>query len=169
MSVQPGAPGVDGEPTPSAVSRRIQTLEGELSTPLFTRFTRRLELTAAGAQFLDATGRGIYLIEEATAAVRPRRHGRVVRLSTAQYLASTWLLPQLAVLRRRRPDIDIRIETSAELVDLIEGEYNAAIRSGEGRWPGLGKQQFIASLLKAFSESLPCVVALGLVQAARDC
>ena len=87
--------------TPSAVSRRIQTLERELSTPLFTRFTQRLELTAAGAQFLDATGRGIYLIEEATAAVRPHRHGRVVRLSTIQSLASTWLLPQLAVPARR--------------------------------------------------------------------
>ena len=66
--------------TPSAVSRRIQTLERELGTPLFTRFNRRIELTAAGAQFLDTAGRGIYLIEEATAAVRPRRHLSLIHI-----------------------------------------------------------------------------------------
>jgi Bacterial regulatory helix-turn-helix protein, lysR family len=39
--------------TPSAVSRRIRDLERELGTPLFRRFNRRVELTPAGAHFLQ--------------------------------------------------------------------------------------------------------------------
>jgi DNA-binding Lrp family transcriptional regulator len=40
--------------TPSAVSRRMRDLERDPGTTLFRRFNRRLELTAAGARFLDA-------------------------------------------------------------------------------------------------------------------
>jgi LysR family glycine cleavage system transcriptional activator len=123
--------------TPSAVSRRIQDLERELGTPLFRRFNRRVELTPAGARFLEAASRAIDLIERESAALRPRRDDRILRLSVLQSVAGTWLLPRLATLRRRRPDIEVRIETSAELVDLVGGPFDAAIRFGEGRWPGL--------------------------------
>jgi LysR family transcriptional regulator, glycine cleavage system transcriptional activator len=123
--------------TPSAVSRRIQDLERELGTPLFCRFNRRVELTSAGSRFLDAAGQAIDLIERESAALRPRHDGRTLRLSALQSLASTWLLPRLAALRRWRPDIEVRIETSTELADLLGGAFDAAIRFGDGRWPGL--------------------------------
>lgn len=127
--------------TPSAVSRRIRHLEWELGTPLFTRFNRRVELTAAGARFLDAAGRAIDLIEQESVLLRPQRRRGVVRLSTLQSLASTWLLPRLVAFRRQRPDIDIEIETSTELADLADGPFDAAIRFGEGRWPGLAAER----------------------------
>jgi LysR family transcriptional regulator, glycine cleavage system transcriptional activator len=123
--------------TPSAVSRRIQNLERELGVPLFTRYNRHVELTAAGVRFLDAAGRAIDLIEQESALLRPQRQRGVLRLSTLQSLASTWLLPRLMAFRRRRPDIDIQIETSPELADLASGAFDAAIRFGEGRWQGL--------------------------------
>ena len=123
--------------TPSAVSRRIQSLEHELGTPLFKRFNRRVELTAAGARFLEAAGHAIELILEESTALRPHRENGVLRLSVLQSLASTWLLPRLAAFRRQRPDIELSIETSAGLVDLAAREFDAAIRFGEGRWPGL--------------------------------
>jgi LysR family glycine cleavage system transcriptional activator len=65
--------------TPSAVSRRIQNLERELGVPLFTRFNRRVELTAAGLRFLDAAGRAIDLIERESAVLRPQRPRGVLR------------------------------------------------------------------------------------------
>jgi LysR family transcriptional regulator, glycine cleavage system transcriptional activator len=123
--------------TPSAVSRRIRDLERELGTPLFNRFNRRVELTSSGVRFLDVAGCAIDLIERECAALRPRHDGGMLRISVLQSLASTWLLPRLAALRQRRPDIDVQIETSAELVDLVSGPFDAAIRFGEGRWPGL--------------------------------
>ena len=37
--------------THGAISRHIRTLEDDLGTPLFLRLTRRIVLTAAGAEF----------------------------------------------------------------------------------------------------------------------
>lgn len=127
--------------TPSAVSRRIRDLERELGTPLFTRFNRRVELTAAGARFLDTAGRAIDLIEQESALLRPQRQRGVLRLSTLQSLASIWLLPRLMAFQRKRPDIDVEIETSTELADLADGPFDAAIRFGEGKWPGLAAER----------------------------
>jgi LysR family glycine cleavage system transcriptional activator len=79
--------------TPSAVSRRIRDLERELGTPLFRRFNRRVELTPAGAHFLEGAGHAIDQIADASTAVRPPRDGRMVRLTVLQSLATTWLLP----------------------------------------------------------------------------
>lgn len=123
--------------TPSAVSRRIRDLERELGTPLFHRFNRRVELTSSGARFLDAAGCAIDLIERECAALRQRRNSGTLRMSVLQSLASTWLLPRLANFRKRRPDLDVQIETSAELADLVNGPFDAAVRFGDGRWPGL--------------------------------
>jgi LysR family transcriptional regulator, glycine cleavage system transcriptional activator len=123
--------------TPSAVSRRIRDLERDLGATLFRRFNRRLELTAAGARYLDAASRAIDLIARESDAIRPSRSGTTLRLSVLQSLASTWLSPRLVSLKAARPDIDLRIETSPDLVDLTEDRFDAAIRFGSGCWPGL--------------------------------
>ena len=123
--------------TPSAVSRRIRALERELGTALFRRFNRRLELTAAGARYLAGVGQAIELIERESEAIRPRRRGATLRLSVLQSFASLWLLPRLAQFKSLRPDIDVQVETSSELVDLVDERFDAAIRFGNGRWPGL--------------------------------
>jgi LysR family transcriptional regulator, glycine cleavage system transcriptional activator len=139
--------------TPSAVSRRIQNLERELGVPLFTRFNRRVELTAAGLRFLDAAGRAIDLIERESAVLRPQRPRGALRLSALQSLASTWLLPRLMAFRRRRPDIDVQIETTAELADLASGAFDAAIRFGEGKWPGLAAERLFVT--RSFAVASP--------------
>lgn len=139
--------------TPSAVSRRIQTLERELGVPLFRRFNRRVELTVAGARFLDAAGRAIDLIEQESASLRPRRQRGVLRLSTLQSFTSTWLLPRLMAFRQQRPDIDIRVETSSDLVDLASDTFDAAIRFGEGKWPDLAAERLFET--KGFAVASP--------------
>ena len=123
--------------TPSAVSRRIRHLERELGTALFRRFNRRLELTAAGVRYLAGVSQAIELIERESEAIRPRRRSATLRLSVLQSFASLWLLPRLAAFKGVRPDIDVQVETSTELVDLVDERFDAAIRFGTGRWPGL--------------------------------
>ncbi|MGZ5910254.1 MAG: LysR substrate-binding domain-containing protein [Reyranella sp.] len=123
--------------TPSAVSRRIRDLERELGTALFRRFNRRLELTPAGARYLAGVSQAIDLIERESDTIRPRRRGASLRLSVLQSFASLWLLPRLAAFKSVRPDIDVQVETSTELVDLVDERFDAAIRFGAGRWPGL--------------------------------
>jgi LysR family glycine cleavage system transcriptional activator len=128
--------------TPSAVSRRIRALERELGTALFRRFNRRLELTPAGARYLAGVSQAIDLIERESDAIRPRRRGATLRLSVLQSFASLWLLPRLAAFKSVRPDIDVQVETSTELVDLVDERFDAAIRFGNGRWPGLLAEPF---------------------------
>jgi LysR family glycine cleavage system transcriptional activator len=123
--------------TPSAVSRRIRDLERDLGVALFRRFNRRVELTPAGRRYLDAVGPAIEQIDRASGALRPRRRQAVLRLSVLQSLASTWLLPRLAGLRQRHPELDIELETSSDLADLSGDRFDAAIRFGDGHWPGL--------------------------------
>ena len=131
--------------SPSAVSRRIRDLELELGTPLFLRFNRRLELTPAGARYLEAVGRAIDVIEHESEAIRPHRRGPALRLSVLQSFATLWLLPRLAAFRAVRPDIDVLVETSTDLVDLSNDRFAAAIRFGLGRWPGLVAERLLAA------------------------
>jgi LysR family glycine cleavage system transcriptional activator len=131
--------------TPSAVSRRIADLERELGVALFRRFNRRLELTVAGTRYLEAVGRALDLIERESEALRPPRRQTTLRLSVLQSFASLWLLPRLAAFGQARPDLDVEIETSSELMDLSEGRYDAAIRFGTGRWPGLAADRLFTS------------------------
>ena len=146
--------------TPSAVSRRIRALERELGTALFRRFNRRLELTAAGARYLAGVSQAIDLIERESEAIRPRRRGATLRLSVLQSFASLWLLPRLAAFKSLRPDIDVQVETSSELVDLVDERFDAAIRFGNGRWPGLVAERL-------FPVRLFPVAARGLLPAGK--
>ena len=100
--------------TPSGVSRRISELERELGVILFRRLNRRLELTAAGARYLETAGQAIDLIERASEAIRPSRRKAILRLSVLQSFASLWLLPRLATFKQARPDLDVELETSTE-------------------------------------------------------
>jgi LysR family glycine cleavage system transcriptional activator len=85
--------------------------------------------------------------------VRPRRRAATVRLSVLQSFATLWLLPRLAAVKAARLDIEVELETSSELVDLDDGRFDAAIRFGTGRWPGLCAERLIDA--KAFAVAAP--------------
>lgn len=146
--------------TPSAISRRIADLEHELGVALFRRFNRRIELTAAGTRYLESVGGALDLIERESEALRPPRRQTVLRLSVLQSFASLWLLPRLAAFKQARPDLEVEIETSAELMDLTDNRYDAAIRFGTGRWPGLAADRL-------FRNRVFPVAAPGLLRAGR--
>jgi LysR family glycine cleavage system transcriptional activator len=61
----------------------------------------------------------------------------VLTISTLVSAASKWLLPRLPLFREARPQIDVRISASSELVDFRKGGIDAAIRYGDGSGPGL--------------------------------
>jgi LysR family glycine cleavage system transcriptional activator len=149
--------------TPSAVSRRIRDLEQDLGVALFRRFNRRLELTPAGARYLEATGAAIDLIERESRALAPRRP-TVLRLSVLQSFASLWLVPRLAAFKRQRPDLDIELETSSEVVDLADDRFDAAIRFGNGDWPDLVAERLFET--QVYPVAAPGLLPGGAVSAA---
>ncbi|TMJ31563.1 MAG: transcriptional regulator, partial [Alphaproteobacteria bacterium] len=83
----------------------------------------------------------------------------MLRLSVLQSFASLWLLPRLAAFKQARPDLDVEIETSAELIDLTGDRYDAAIRFGTGRWPGLAADRLFRN--QVFPVAAPSLLRAG--------
>lgn len=122
--------------TQSAVSHQIAWLEADLGLPLFRRLHRGVALTPEGARLFDVVQRGLDDIERTMAELRVARRGRVMTVATDFGFAAWWLVPRLARLRETMPDLDVRILTTQEAVDIRREPIDVAIGFGDGRWPG---------------------------------
>ena len=108
--------------TQSAVSRQIRALEDEVGVVLFSRGTRHVELTAAGAALLRAVAPALDRIDAGVRQVRQARGRRIVNVTTFASFATLWLIPRLAAFQREQPAIDIRVGASDALIDPEAGE-----------------------------------------------
>jgi DNA-binding transcriptional LysR family regulator len=110
-----------------ALSQQIRDLEAELRIRLFDRTTRRVELTAGGAEFRNIAAR---IIEELEAAARhahdlaDRKRGRVV-IAAPPLLAATVLPRAIADFRKNYPGIEVR------LVEARTDQIAEYVRSGQ--------------------------------------
>jgi LysR family glycine cleavage system transcriptional activator len=114
--------------TQSAVSRQIRALEDEVGTPLFTRGTRHVALTASGAALRLAAQASVARIDEAVQRLRSAHTRRHVSVTTFASFASLWLLPRLPAFQAAHPDIDIRISATDALLSLDDPEIDVALR-----------------------------------------
>jgi DNA-binding transcriptional LysR family regulator len=116
----------------ATVSRRLSNLEELLGQKLLIRTTRRLTLTDFGQEFLEHCRR---VAEEVATAqdfvhsqdVQPR--GRL-RVSMAEDYARYNLSRALATFIETYPEIELDLDLSARLVDLIGERFDLAIRMG---------------------------------------
>lgn len=103
--------------TPGAVSRQIQALETRLAVRLFTRHTRRIELTEAGRALLEQVGPALHTIEDACQHIGSASRRTTVRLESTPTFAMHWLLPRLPQFQRRHPDIHVELRTTQGVID----------------------------------------------------
>nr|WKF59715.1 HTH-type transcriptional regulator PgrR [Paraburkholderia busanensis] len=118
--------------SPSAVGKSVARLEQHLGVRLLQRSTRRVSLTEDGERFydrcrsiLDALNEAESMMLDANAVPRGRLR---VSLPTIGY---RFLLPLLPAFTARYPEIDLELDFNDRIVDVIEGGFDAAIRSGE--------------------------------------
>jgi DNA-binding transcriptional LysR family regulator len=123
--------------SPSAVSHRIRSLERVLGDRLFTRAHRAIRPTAAGITLAATTGRAFADLLRATGPADTGAGHRRLRLAVAPPFASAWLLPRLAGFTADHPEIELAIESLSRPVDLETEPFDAAIRVGDGHFPGL--------------------------------
>ena len=95
--------------TQPAISRQIKGLEDELGAPLFSRGTRRVELTVAGTQLLRGAIPLLQRLDTTVRQIRSARGRRHVSITTFASFASLWLLPRLDQFQREHPDIDLAL------------------------------------------------------------
>src|SRR5580692_4426000 len=130
--------------TQTAISHQIRRLEEQLGKRLFLRRARALRLTRDGQDYLPAIRTAFDDLRRATARLqRPDREG-LLTVSTTASLAAKWLVTRVAGFQDANPGIEVRITTSAHLVDFEREEVDMAVRYGRGVWPGLRAQWLMA-------------------------
>jgi DNA-binding transcriptional LysR family regulator len=123
----------------SAVSRQISTLEESLGVPLFHRHARGLLLTEQG-EMLQKAAKDIFgklsMIEGQLVDSRQKAEGPL-RITTTEFIGSTWLAPRLKLLREEHPDIQITLLMDDRILNLGMREADAAIRLYKPEQPDL--------------------------------
>jgi LysR family transcriptional regulator, glycine cleavage system transcriptional activator len=125
--------------TQAAVSYQIRMLEDRVGTPLFTRLPRQVVLTAKGRQLAPAVTEAFEALRDAFSGLEETVQS-VLSITTLTTFASAWLVPRLGRFQQLHPDIAVQIDVSTQIVDLTQSDFDIAIRSGTGDWPGLEAQ-----------------------------
>lgn len=118
------------------LSQQIRALERELGIALFERNRRRVELTVAGASFLEDARAILEATERATGKVRRVAAGELGSLSIG-FVGSAMFSPTLpAILREFRDrygDVDLRLrelQTAEQLEALVAGRIDVGVIRG---------------------------------------
>ena len=118
--------------TPGTISKRIQSLEDELSARLFDRTTRSIRITEEGAAFLGHVERILSEIEAARASVDDKvsKPKGKLKIAAPAGLGRRYVAPALCEFVRSFPEIDVHVDLHDRQVNLQEDGYDLAIRSG---------------------------------------
>ena len=68
---------------------------------------------------------------------RRRDSDRPLTVTVPPSFAGTWLVPRLTEFRRLHPDIEVRIDATNRVVDLLSEDADVGIRYGSGNYTGL--------------------------------
>jgi DNA-binding transcriptional LysR family regulator len=114
------------------VTKHIAALEARLGTKLLHRTTRRLSLTEAGRNYLEASGRALAELDAADNAVAADRFEPrgVLRLNAPVSFGVRQIAPLLAGFACRHPHVTVELGLNDRLVDLAEEGWDLAIRIG---------------------------------------
>ncbi|OHT18440.1 transcriptional regulator GcvA [Edaphosphingomonas haloaromaticamans] len=122
--------------TQAAVSYQIRLLEERLGARLFLRKARQVVLTDVGRR-LSPVVTGAFDQLVAAFANASEDLGGVLRISAVHSFAALWLAPRLGGFQIAQPDIAVALDTDNRIIDFAREEFDCAIRSGDGEWPGL--------------------------------
>ncbi|WP_449391659.1 LysR substrate-binding domain-containing protein [Eoetvoesiella caeni] len=135
--------------TPAAVSKQIQVLEQYLETQLFIRNHRNLQLTPAGEKYFAHISTALNSIRHATREASHLPSSTALKIRAYTTFSMYWLIPRLTSFHSLFPDINIELSTSLNWVDFEMESVDAAIRLGDGNWPGLVALPLIPNILTA--------------------
>ncbi|WP_375058018.1 LysR family transcriptional regulator [Zobellella sp. DQSA1] len=115
----------------SAVGKSVSRLEERLGVRLLHRSTRSITLTNEGALFLERCRRILCEIEAAELELSETRQAPRGRLSISLPLVGMLVMPALTAFMRRYPDIELDVDFSDRLVNVIEEGFDVVMRTGE--------------------------------------
>jgi DNA-binding transcriptional LysR family regulator len=117
---------------PSSISRQLAVLEQELGVRLLNKTTRNTGLTEAGHKYYEFSQRIVSEFDEAKRVVndlQEKPKGQL-KVSMTVGFGESVVLPLISKFMSLYPDIDIKLELTERVVDLVEENIDVAIRSG---------------------------------------
>jgi DNA-binding transcriptional LysR family regulator len=115
----------------SAIGKSVARLEEKLGVRLFHRSTRSITLTAEGMLFLERSRRILAEIEAAELELSQATAVPRGRLRLSLPLVSSLVLPVLGDFMREYPEIELDLDFTDRMVDVIEEGFDAVVRTGE--------------------------------------
>ena len=120
--------------TPSAVSHRVRQLEEIIGTKLFGRAD--FSLTTEGSEYLAHVREGLATLQKfPSSAAQPGK--RKLRLAVTPTFARSILLPRLRQFTEAYPEIDLTLQVSIPLLDVVAEDADLTVRFGPGRYADL--------------------------------
>ena len=117
--------------TPSAVSHRVRQLEQILGTRLFGRAD--FSLTTEGSEYLAHVREGLAMLGRFPSGDHlPGK--RKLKLAVTPTFARAILMPRLRLFMDAYPEIDLTLQVSIPLLDVVAEDADLTIRFGTGRY-----------------------------------
>jgi len=115
----------------SAVGKAVARLEEELGVRLFHRSTRAITLTAEGSLFLERCQRIFAEYEVAKRELTQAAGNPQGKLRLGLPQLGMRLMPHLIAFQQAYPEVELELEFSDRLVNVIEEGFDAVMRIGE--------------------------------------
>lgn len=120
------------------VSRYIAALEESIGARLFHRTTRTITLTEAGTDYLRRITTILNALDEADTLVQQREEVKgTLRISAPASLGESQLMKLVIQFMKKHPTIRIELNLDNRRVNLVEENYDLAIRITHEVEPGL--------------------------------
>lgn len=115
----------------SAIGKAITRLEERLSVRLFHRSTRTITLTEEGALFLERCRRILSEIEAAEIELAQTQGAPRGKLRVSLPILNPVTVPALCAFMRTHPEIELDLDFSDRIVDIIDEGFDVVLRAGE--------------------------------------
>ncbi|MFM2112285.1 MAG: hypothetical protein RLZZ271_945 [Pseudomonadota bacterium] len=117
--------------TPSAVSHRIRQLEELVGVKLFGRAD--FSLTSEGSEYLAQVREGLAILQRMPSQTVSTTR-RKLKVAVTPTFARSLLMPKIAQFTRNHPEIDLTLQVSIPLLDVVAEDADLTIRFGTGRY-----------------------------------
>lgn len=121
--------------TPSAISHQVRLLEDHLGVLLFHRVHRSVLLTDIGREYAGEVIAAFAKLEAATLAAASSSGTTALTIHSTPSIATQWLMRRLPAYGDLHPEIDLRLQSSVNRIDLGQGVVDIDIRYNPGPAP----------------------------------
>jgi DNA-binding transcriptional LysR family regulator len=129
--------------TPSAVSHRLRHLEESLQICLFNRNSHELVLTVEGQEYLTVVRAALESLSQFPSG-RGKNARPLIRIAVTPTFAREFLVPHLRSFQSSYPDIELVMQVSIPLADVMAEAADLEIRYGAGLYPDMEVSQLLS-------------------------